>query len=137
MPDAGSPGMGAGGHDTLVDMQPDPVFDRKGLVDRVQGKPDLLKRVVELFYEELPAMLGDIRSAIDRRDPIGLTRASHTLKGSVGNFGASDVLASVVALEVMGYKSDLSEAETIYAELDRGLRRLEKALYDFVDRVAT
>ena len=107
------------------------------MVDRVQGKPELLKQVVELFFQELPAMLAEIRGAIDRRDLVGLTRAAHTLKGSVGNFGATDVLASVMALEVMGYKSDLSESESIYAELDRGLRRLERALYGFVDKVAS
>ena len=129
--------MGEGATITSAEMQSDPVFDRKGLVDRVQGKPELLKQVVELFFQELPAMLAEIRGAIDRRDLVGLTRAAHTLKGSVGNFGAADVLVSVTALEVMGYKSDLSESESIYAELDRGLRRLERALYGFVDKVTS
>ena len=63
-----------------------------------------------------------------RRDAKVLERAAHTLKSSVGTFGAKAAFGAALRLEMVGRSGDLAEAEAAYAELETELARLEPAL---------
>ena len=71
-----------------ADDKTEDVFDRERTLASVDGDMELLREVVGLFLEEYPKTLAEIRDAIDEGDPHRLNRAAHSLKGSVGNFGA-------------------------------------------------
>ena len=64
------------------------VFDRDAALERMDGDVELLKELVGLFLDECPQRMAEIREALTRRDATKLRQAAHTLKGSVGNFGA-------------------------------------------------
>jgi HPt (histidine-containing phosphotransfer) domain-containing protein len=104
------------------------VFDRNVALDRVQGDHELLQEIIALFFEETPALLAQIKEAIARRDGKALERAAHTLKGSVGTFGAKAAFAAALRLEQMGRSEDFADAEMACAELEHELARLEPAL---------
>jgi len=108
------------------------VFDPEAALARVDGEMEFLKEIVELSLGDWPQRRSEIRAAIDRGDPVALERAAHSLKGSVGNFGARLAFEAAFTLEKMGSAGDLTHAEEAYAALGKELERLETALREFV-----
>jgi PAS domain S-box-containing protein len=103
-------------------------FDPSVALLRVDGDRDLLKEVAGLFLEDTPRLLLEIRNAILCADAKALERSAHTLKGSVGNFGARNAFEAAFALEQMGRAGDFARAEEIFAQLERQLALLAPAL---------
>ena len=87
----------------------EPVFDRDAILTIVEGDIEFLGEIVELFFDDLPGMLADIRDSVVRRDSKALESAAHALKGSVGNFGAKYARNAALNLEVLGYSDNLGE----------------------------
>ena len=65
------------------------VLDRALALSRVGGDEDLLREIAGLFLDDYPNLVEKIKQALAANDARGLERASHSLKGSVANFGAS------------------------------------------------
>ena len=63
-------------------------LDKAVALDRLGGDEELLQEVAELFLEEYPPLMTQIRSAIDNGNSQELERSAHSLKGSVANFGS-------------------------------------------------
>jgi PAS domain S-box-containing protein len=112
----------------LAPEQMDEVLDRREALADVGGNVRLLREIAELFLDDCPRLMGEIRDAIARRDAFRLRRAAHTLKGSVSSFGAPKALAAVWRLERMGSAHDLTGAEEAQHTLEHEIGRLEQAL---------
>ncbi len=103
-------------------------LDVTALLERVDGDRELLAELVELFLEDYPAQLAEIKAAIDAHDPARLARAAHTLKGSISNFATGTAFEAARQLELMGRQGDLHGAREVYAQLSESLQRLRSAL---------
>ncbi len=104
------------------------VFDPNVVLKRVDDDRDLLKEIVGLFFDDTPSLLTEISNAITRGDSNALERASHTLKGSVGNFGARHAFDLAFNLEQMGRNGDFARAREIFEQLQQQVARLGPAL---------
>jgi two-component system, sensor histidine kinase and response regulator len=102
--------------------------DRDALLARLGGDRALLVEIVDLFKAEGPRLLSEIRRCLDARDPAGMQRAAHTLKGTVANFGASSAQEAAAALERLGRDGRLEGAETALGALESALDRLDCGL---------
>ena len=70
----------------------------------------ILKKMVDIFTEELPDQIAALHRAIEQQSPEDLRQAAHALKGAVANFDATAAYQSASALEQMGKSSNLSHA---------------------------
>jgi CheY-like chemotaxis protein len=95
---------------------------------RTGGKPQVLAQIAQLFLDEGPRLLGDIRRALTERDCKELERAAHTLKGSADLFGAQAVVNVAWRLEKMGREQDVTGADDACTLLKTELERLMPAL---------
>jgi PAS domain S-box-containing protein len=100
-------------------------FDMATALERVDGDAELLKELVGLFMSECPQWMAEIRQAIDQRDASKLHQAAHTLKGSVGNFGARAAVLAAQRLETDGREQAWGQAEKDWAALEAAISRLE------------
>ncbi len=107
-------------------------LDREELLDRVDGDRQFLAELVQMFVEDCPGWLAAIRNSIDRGDARGLKLAAHTLRGAVANFSARAAADAAGALEAMGRAGNLNAAAGAYATLEEAVRRLGRALAEFV-----
>jgi signal transduction histidine kinase/DNA-binding response OmpR family regulator len=98
------------------------------LRSRFAGDEQLFREVVDVFLDSSPALMTRLRDAVTRGDASAVAEAAHTLKGSVGYFGAADVADAARRLEVMGRAGDLSAAPATLAELETALSHLTPAL---------
>jgi CheY-like chemotaxis protein/HPt (histidine-containing phosphotransfer) domain-containing protein len=95
---------------------------------RVGGDQKLLGELVTLFNRECPSWLADLRAAVAAGDAEKVKRTAHTVKGSVGIFGARPAFEAAQRLEKMGQEGDLAGAAAACDELETLLRRLPPAL---------
>lgn len=117
-------------------MSDDPVICRKDLEAQFDGDDELLVEVAELFLADYPRQLTAIRSAVARADAPGVEIAAHTLKGAVSNFAAGAARDAAGRLEALGRDGAVENAEGVYEELVREMRRLEAALRALIGRAA-
>jgi signal transduction histidine kinase/CheY-like chemotaxis protein len=103
-------------------------FNREELLANLDGDPELLREVVELFLEDAPRALAEIAGAISAHDAVRLDRAAHALKGTVGNFGALNAHDLALRLEMMGKNAALTEAEEVFSALADEMERLRSTL---------
>jgi signal transduction histidine kinase/DNA-binding response OmpR family regulator len=122
----GNPGTTAPAEDR--DINAGTVFDRVQISARVDGDMDLLREVVGLFLEEYQASMAEIQCAIREGDAYRLNRAAHSLKGSVGNFGARNAYDLALRLEMMGKDGELGGAGGVFTSLAGEMERLRAAL---------
>jgi HPt (histidine-containing phosphotransfer) domain-containing protein len=103
-------------------------IDRQVALSRVGGDAELLKEIAQLFIDDYPRALEDIREAANRGDAKSLERSAHGLKGSVANFGASSAVEAARKLESMGRAAQLAEAQQVIHTLELALAALRPEL---------
>ncbi len=103
-------------------------LDRSQALRRAGGDAYLLRELVELFLGECPALLADMRDAIDRQDALCLRRIAHTLKGSAGTVGATIVSEAALRLEILARTNDLTGVADSYQMLEKELGRVQPLL---------
>jgi HPt (histidine-containing phosphotransfer) domain-containing protein len=100
------------------------VFDKAALMRQVDHDPELLRDIIHLFLESAPALLSDVRNAVDRADSPALFAAAHSLRGSARNFYAHEVEQAALTLELMAQQRFLMDAQKAYRVLDDALDKL-------------
>jgi HPt (histidine-containing phosphotransfer) domain-containing protein len=88
------------------------------MLDRIGGNVGLLQSVVAIFEEDHPAQLARIGQAIRDGDPVALTSAAHTLKGSLLALAADRAARIAIELEKMGRESRLEGAAELLTKLE-------------------
>lgn len=117
---------------TLQPTFPEQVLDKAELLDRTQGDIDLLKQMVDLFFDNFPRLLSRLQDAISRGNSKDLECTAHTLKGSVGNFAARRAIEAALALEDLGRRNDMSHAGQALAALESEIARLKPVLLTLI-----
>ncbi|MDP6580982.1 MAG: Hpt domain-containing protein [Vicinamibacterales bacterium] len=112
---------------TATEGSPEQV-DATGLMALFDGDVEMLSAVSEVFLEEYPSQLSAVRVAVQHRNAQALARSSHTLKGSVGIFGAEGAYEMACRLESFGRETQLAEADQTFADLERHVVRLGQIL---------
>ena len=104
------------------------VIDWKQALEAVEGREELLRELVDIFFTECPALLASIRQAIDGRDAGNLRLYAHRLKGCLRYFGVNRAGQCASDLETMARAGDLEEAAAKCRELESALDHLMPAL---------
>jgi two-component system sensor histidine kinase/response regulator len=94
-------------------------FDERIALERAGGDRDLLKELIAVFLNEIPAWMAALRTAIDKSDAAELRRIAHTVKGAVDSCGASGAFDAAMLLERVGASGDFSSAPSALAALER------------------
>ena len=106
-------------------------FDREAMLAELGGDEELVTELIDTMRAEAPKLVDEVRVAVEAADAALVTRAAHTLKGAVSNFGARAAADAALRLEQMGRAGDLSHASpalaTLEMEMSALLRELEKA----------
>jgi len=105
-----------------------PQIDREVALARVGGDVQLLKEIAQLFLEDYPRVLQELREAMAQGDAKGVERTAHGIKGSVSNFGASDAVEAARIVEALGRAERLEEVSQVVHTLELALAALRPQL---------
>jgi two-component system sensor histidine kinase/response regulator len=106
----------------------EPPFDPDDALGRVGGDRELLRELLSIFRQESPRLLGLIGHSLRVGDAKGLEQAAHTLRGSVGSFGATTAAQLALALEIAGRDGSLADTSDHMTALAREVGRIEAGL---------
>jgi CheY-like chemotaxis protein/HPt (histidine-containing phosphotransfer) domain-containing protein len=108
--------------------EPAAPLDWGAALKAVGGDEDILRELAVVFLEASPRWLEELRAAVARGDAAGVRRMAHTIKGSLGQFGAAAAHEMAQRLETMGQGEDLAGAAEACAALTEEVGRVGPAL---------
>ncbi|MDC8757021.1 response regulator [Janthinobacterium fluminis] len=95
---------------------------------RRPGRPDVLARIIDLFYSDAPRLLGELRVAAAASDTEALRLAAHTLKSSCANVGALNLSSTCREIEQYARGNDVGSALPHICGIQEELSRVLAAL---------
>ncbi len=108
------------------------LWNRAEAQERLGGDEGLLRELCEIFLEESPKLLRNLRQAIMEGDASSVMRAAHSLRGEVGYLGAAAACEAAQQLEDMGAQNKLAAASETLMLLERELSGLHSAMQKWV-----
>ena len=102
----------------------------------VDADEEILQIITPMFIEGCDKQVDEIRVAIASSDTELLHRSAHTFKGLVGNFNAKPIEQLAKAIELKAKALDLSEVESLFAEMLTFIDPLKAALKKYLEKNA-
>src|SRR5216683_2009343 len=130
-PHNGTHVRGADGHDLGVPQpnggQSEMAYDRKHLLDSVDGNSELAREIVTMYLAESPGLVTALGKSVERRDRQAIETTAHRLRGAMLAMGAG---AAVIAadLEELAQTGQLVGCPERFAILAVRARALDEAL---------
>lgn len=94
---------------------------------QVEGEPDIVVELIELYDEDTPRRLAAIRGALAAGDSTALRRAAHGLRGSSASLGALQVATLCEKLERLPGADSPHGGEMLLTCLEREFARVRLA----------
>ena len=104
------------------------VFDRVGMLDRLMHDEDLAQKLLEVFLEDAPSQIEQLRYCLGRSDAIGVQRQVHSIKGAAACVGGEALRTLTREMEQAAKAGDLNSVVARMPELDRHFLDLREAI---------
>jgi response regulator RpfG family c-di-GMP phosphodiesterase len=104
------------------------VFDLSEALDYLDGNMELFKEISDLFFDNLPDTMSEIKEAYVGGDFGAMERAAHRLKGSVSNLGAKRAFELARRIELMGREGVAEETDAALLDLQKECDHLKVAI---------
>lgn len=101
---------------------------KEDVLASVEGDKDLLKQLIDTFKGHTPKLLAELQEGFDDGDFKRIRYVAHTLKGSVGAFGARGAWGLAQQLENAASSEDFHAASRIYEQLKVDCQDIERQL---------
>lgn len=103
-------------------------FDFERAMARFGGDRSLFEEMVEVFFNEVHQIWEDLHRATASQDLASAERAAHSIKGSVGYFGAEPVVDAARRVEQAARARDARLVAAESQQLDRHMAALAQVL---------
>ncbi len=110
-------------------------FDKQAFLESYGENQAIIHELIEMYNNDVPAMLENVKQAIDQRDSKMLDEQAHALKGAVGVFEAKRAHAAAYVLERMGKENTLEGSTAALEKLEFELNQLGNALNHFQEEI--
>ncbi|HJR61331.1 MAG TPA: ATP-binding protein [Vicinamibacterales bacterium] len=107
---------------------PPELAGRPGFLAGLGDDIELARKLVELFVQQSPALMNQIRAAIEAQDAPALRRAAHALKGTISNFPTGPARGVAARMEGIGFDGDFEAARQTLPLLEQEVDRLKTLL---------
>ncbi|HSG69834.1 MAG TPA: response regulator, partial [Planctomycetaceae bacterium] len=103
-------------------------LDRDSIMKRLGGDEELFSSFIEVFLEDAPQLIEQVRSGIAEHDSNLVQRSAHSPRGLAANFNAESVIDLAARLENAGKEGNFSEANSLLPQLHHALDHLRETL---------
>ncbi len=92
-------------------------------------EPEILNDLIQTYYSDSLTLMEGIRQAVTTHNARELSKTAHTLKSSSANLGAMTLSQLCLTLEQQGKSGDLTQAQTMLAQIETEFRQVLTALH--------
>lgn len=118
--------------DNSLASESDQLWDRAGMLQRLENDQSLAGHVISCFLEDSPNQINALREAITAGEAQAAGLIAHNLKGAAATIGGEAVCALALTMEHCGQAGDLSALISLLPEITEAhevlLRRLTTEL---------
>ncbi|MFH0727273.1 MAG: response regulator [Pseudomonadota bacterium] len=111
--------------DEIFDEQ---IFNRAELLDRVQGDESLAKELLNIFLNDAPNFMAELKKALEKDDIELMGNKAHTLKGSSANISALELKNIASKIEIAVKDKNKNEIKSLFAKLELAFEKLKKII---------
>lgn len=109
-------------------------MDNKLLLNAFDGDWDFFKEVVQIFLEDYPRLLENLRRSYNEGDCASFMRSAHSLKGMLKNFQAETAAEVAFGLEKKGKEDDLDGLQADIEILANQIFEVDKTLRNIIEQ---
>jgi two-component system sensor histidine kinase/response regulator len=102
----------------VMDTGPEEPLNLQAALPRFDNDMQFFLVMCKDFMVNMPARMEELRSALQKKDPVSFSRAAHNLKGMSANFDATAVNRIAAQLEKMGGKNNFSGAKSLLDQME-------------------
>jgi two-component system sensor histidine kinase/response regulator len=110
------------------------MVDNTLLLEAFDGDWNFFREVVDIFLDDYPRLLDDLRKSFTGGDCDMFMRSAHSLKGMLRNFRAEIAAEVAYDLEKKGKKADLNGAQADIESLAAQIAEVDKALRIMIEQ---
>ncbi len=114
--------------DNTPGEQPQNIFDKAGLMERLMDDEELLQVVIEGFLSDIPLQIQALKEYLEKGDANGAERQAHTIKGASANMGGEALRTVAHEIEQVAKSGDLPAIQKHMAKLNLQFDYLQEAL---------
>ena len=125
--------------ESSADSAGTPVVDLKmidQLLELADGEDTILREIIEVFLEDAPARIEQMRATLSADDAQSLHEAAHTLKGSCSNLGLAVLQEACAELDKRARAGALDEAAVCLAAVEAAFAEGREALLEMLEEGA-
>lgn len=101
------------------------------MLERVDVDEELCNELLDIFVQDIPVRLEELKQALADNDAVLLTQHAHAIEGASANIGAHALREVAFEMEMAGRERRLDRTISLVERLERELDRLKTALQDF------
>jgi HPt (histidine-containing phosphotransfer) domain-containing protein len=105
-----------------------PVFDLTGFGQQMGDDPELMREIVEIFFEESEGQMRDLNETLASGDTTRAARLAHSLKGSLASLHAARARHWAQTVESAAASGDPNASQAALVALSRAIDELTPAL---------
>ncbi len=104
------------------------VFDKSDMLDRLGGDEELCKEIIELFIEDTPKQITELKKALENKDASIVQRQAHSLKGASANTSVLGMQEIAFQIEKAGETGDLEIATSLLLKLEEEFEKFKRII---------
>ncbi len=115
------------GRDTIsseTSAEADVIINKKEALEAIGNDEELLKEMYNIFIEEAPSLMKNLKIAIKEGKSPDITLNSHSLKSSSGHIGAKTMEKLAYQMERAGKNGEISDLSDLYENLQKELDKV-------------
>jgi PAS domain S-box-containing protein len=105
-------------------------YDLSAIEKMSRGNKEFIQRIIQVFIDQTPAAVEEIKSAWEHGDLETVRRVSHKIKPNLDNFGITDLKDEIRQIE------SLAEAGTFSGELEMKILKLDMVIREVAGELA-
>ncbi len=112
-----------------------PVFDRRGVLERMGDDLAFLQQLLKLFFSSIPGLMDELEQGLqqpDNREQVH--RLAHSIKGAAANVGAERLNRLALQLEQAGDAGDFETVQAQLPQLRAEYAQFRAAVVDLTDK---
>ncbi|MDP8264971.1 MAG: Hpt domain-containing protein [Candidatus Aceula lacicola] len=102
------------------------IIDLDDVLERIQGDKELLVELVEIFLDDCPSKIDDIKECFKVNNFDQLAEVAHSAKGAAANIGAKKLWKTFLVTEEAAKSATAEQSEELVKRIDQEFDELKQ-----------